>query len=66
MDYSKKSKIRIYFKNGGCDVIPGKLWDDYEVVNGYFVVIKDGHWIAGYNLSEVLAYVIDLKKKKKK
>ena len=47
MGYSKKSKIRIYFKNGGCDVIPGKLWDDY-------------------NLSEVLAYVIDLKKKKKK
>jgi len=63
---SKKSRIKIYFKDGGNDVIPGKFWDDYEIVNGYFTLIKKGRYVAGYNLSEVLAYVIDLKKKKKK
>lgn len=66
MAYSKKSRIKICFKDGGCDVIPGKFWDDYEIQNNYFTVIKDGHWVAGYNLNEVLCYVVNLKKKKKK
>lgn len=46
----KKKKIRIYFYDGKCDVIPQKLWDDYEVNHGLFVVKKKGAWIAFYNM----------------
>lgn len=46
----KKQKIRIYFKDGKCDVIPQRLWDDYEVNGNLFVVKKNGAWIAFYNL----------------
>lgn len=46
----KKQKIRIFFKDGKCDVIPQRLWDDYEVNYGLFVVKKNEAWIAFYNL----------------
>jgi len=46
----KKQKIRIFFKDGKCDVIPQRLWDDYEVNDGLFVVKKNEAWIAFYNL----------------
>lgn len=46
----KKQKIRIYFQDGKCDVIPQRLWDDYEVNGNLFVVKKNGAWIAFYNL----------------
>ena len=42
MSKHKKRKIRVYFKDGKVDVIPQKLWDDYEVNCGLFVVKKCG------------------------
>ena len=46
----KKRKIKIFFTDGKVDVIPQRLWDDYEVNNGLFVVKKHGEWIAFYKM----------------
>ncbi len=58
MSKPKKRKIKVYFKDGKCDVIPQKLWDDYECNYGYFVVKKKGEWIAIYNMSIVACVVV--------
>lgn len=53
-----KRKIRIYFKDGKCDIIPQRLWDDYEVNYGLFVVKKDGAWIAFYQIDIIACVVV--------
>lgn len=53
-----KRKIRIYFKDGKCDIIPQRLWDDYEVNYGLFVVKKDGAWIAFYQIDMIACVVV--------
>lgn len=53
-----KRKIRIYFKDGKCDIIPQRLWDDYEVNYGLFVVKKDGAWIAFYQIDMIACMVV--------
>ena len=58
MSKHKKRKIRVYFKDGKVDVIPQKLWDDYEVNCGLFVVKKCGEWIAFYNLDMIACMVV--------
>lgn len=58
MSKQKKQKIRIYFKDGKCDVIPQKLWDDYEVNDGLFVIKKKGAWIAFYNLDMIACMAV--------
>ena len=57
MSNKKKKKIRIYFKDGKTDVIPQKLWDDYEVNHGLFVVKKNGEWIAFYSIDIIACMV---------
>ena len=49
----KKKKITIWFRDGKSDVIPQRLWDDYEINGGQFVVKKKGAWIAVYNLNDI-------------
>ena len=58
----KKQKIRIYFRDGKKDIIPQKLWDDYDFIakdsGTYLAVIKNEQWIAIYNMRDVLAFVV--------
>lgn len=54
----KKQKIRIYFKDGKCDVIPQKFRDDYEVNDNLFVVKKHGAWIAFYSMDIIACMVV--------
>ena len=54
----KKQTIRIFFKDGKTDVIPQKLWDDYEYNYGLFVVKKKGAWIATYNMDVVACITV--------
>ena len=58
----RKQTIRIFFRDGKKDVIPQKLWDDYEVIakdsGVHLVIIKNEQWIAGYNLKDVTAGVV--------
>ena len=54
----KKRKIKIFFRDGKCDIIPQRLWDDYEVNSGLFVVKKDGAWIAFYQIDEISCMVV--------
>jgi len=58
----KKQKIRIFFRDGKKDIIPQKLWDDYEVLakdSGiYLIIIKNEQWIAGYNMRDVTAFTV--------
>lgn len=51
--------IEIYMKDKvgietGVHRISASSWDDYEIVNGLFVVKKDGAWVAIYNLASVI------------
>jgi len=61
----KFGKIRIYFKNGKTDVIPKKLWDDYEVNGTLLVVKRCGVWVYLYSLDEIAAVIVDNKVIKK-
>ena len=54
----KKRKIKIYFRDGKCDIIPQRLWDDYEVNYGLFVVKKNGAWIAFYQMDLIECMVV--------
>ena len=58
----RKQTIRIFFRDGKKDVIPQKLWDDYEIIakdSGiHLIIIKNEQWIAGYNLKDVTAWVV--------
>ena len=61
--HKKKQKIKIFFRDGKKDVIPQKLWDDYDVIakdSGlWLIIIKKEQWIAGYNMKDVTAFVVD-------
>lgn len=61
--HKKKQKIKIFFRDGKKDIIPQKLWDDYDVIakdSGlWLVIIKKEQWIAGYNMKDVTAFVVD-------
>ena len=54
----KKQKIKIFFRDGKCDIIPQRIWDDYEVNGGLFVVKKKGAWIAFYQIDEISCMVV--------
>ena len=58
----RKQTNRIFFRDGKKDVIPQKLWDDYEIIakdsGVHLVIIKNEQWIAGYNLKDVTAWVV--------
>ncbi len=54
----KKQKIKIYFKDGKKDIIPQRLWDDYDYIDGMLVVIKKEQWIAMYNRDIIACVVI--------
>ena len=62
----KFGKIKVFFRDGKVDVIPKKLWDDYTYDGSLFVVKNSGAWIATYNIADVSAVVVDVKKKKHK
>ena len=57
----RKQTIRIFFRDGKKDVIPQKLWDDYEIIakdSGVHLVIIKNEQFAGYNLKDVTAWVV--------
>lgn len=54
----KKQKIKVYFKDGKIDVIPQKFWNDYDYIDHNFVVIKNGRWIAIYNMDIVACVIV--------
>ena len=54
----KKQEIRLYFRDGKTDIIPQKLWDDYMVIDGLFVVIKNEQWIAFYQMDIIECMVV--------
>lgn len=60
--HKKKQKIKIFFRDGKKDIIPQKLWDDYDVIakdSGlWLIIIKKEQWIAGYNMKDVTAFVV--------
>ena len=40
--HKKKQKIKIFFRDGKKDIIPQKLWDDYDVIakdSGLWLII---------------------------
>lgn len=63
MKKMKFKAIRVYFKDGKVDEIPKRLWTDYQYVDGLFVVIQKGAWIAVYNMDEVACITVDVKQK---
>ena len=60
----KFGKIRIYFRDGKMDVIPKKLWDDYEYNGCLFVVKRCGAWVYVYNMDDISAICVENKKRK--
>jgi hypothetical protein len=60
----KFGKIRIYFRDGKVDVIPKKLWDDYEYNGCLFVVKRCGAWVYTYNIGDVSCIIVNNKKVK--
>ena len=61
----KFGKIKVFFRDGKMDVIPKKLWDDYEYNGALFVIKRCGAWVATYNIGDVSAIVVDCRKKKR-
>ena len=59
----KFGKIKIYFRDGKVDVIPKKFWDDYEYNGTLFIVKRCGAWVYTYNIGDILAIIVDNKKK---
>lgn len=53
-----KQKIRIYFRDGKSDIIPQRLWDDYEVNYGLLVIKKNGAWVAFYQVDLIACMVV--------
>lgn len=60
----KFGKIKIYFRDGHVDVIPRKLWDDYEYNGTLFVVKRCGAWVCCYNIGDISAIIVNNKIKK--
>lgn len=58
MSKKKKRKIKLFFKDGKTDIIPQKLWDDYEINGNLFVVKKNGEWIAFYKMKTIDCMVV--------
>lgn len=62
MAKKKKQKIKVYFRDWKSDTLPQKWWDDYEVIikdsGAFLAIMKDGQWIAMYNLKDVLAFTV--------
>lgn len=62
MKRKKKQKIIVFFKDGCKDVIPQKLWDDYDYITKEnitsFVVKRKDQWIAIYNMDDVSCIVV--------
>ena len=58
----KKQKIRIFFRDGRKDIIPQRLWDDYDFIakdsGCYFVVIRKEQWIAAYNMKDITVWTV--------
>ena len=54
----KKRRIKIFFTDGKVDIIPQRLWDDYEVNSDLFVVKKHGEWIAFYKMDIIECMVV--------
>ena len=53
MSKKRKETLRIHFIDGKQDVVPQKLYDDYEYFDGNFAVIRKQEWIALYNMDIV-------------
>lgn len=60
----KFGKIRIYFRDGKVDVIPKKLWDDYEYNGCLFIVKRCDEWVYTYNIGDVSCIIVNNKKVK--
>lgn len=61
----KFGKIRIYFRDGKCDTIPKKLWDDYEYYRDWLVVKRKGVWVYVYNMDDISAVIVETRRVKK-
>lgn len=59
----KFGKIKIYFRDGKVDVIKKKSWDEYEYNGVLFVVKRSGAWVYTYNMMDVTAIIVKVKKK---
>ena len=59
-------RIRILFKDGNTDIIPKKLYDDYDYHDGWFVIMKNGKHIASYNMDDVTSVTVGKLEKKYK
>ena len=57
-------KIKIYFRDGKVDVIPKKLYDDYEYNGTLFVVKRCGAWVYCYNIGDISCIIVNNKLKK--
>lgn len=62
MKKKKKYKIQLKFVDGKTEVIPQKLWDDYEVNYGLFIVKKNEEWVAFYKMDIIECMVIKRQK----
>ena len=62
----KFGKITVYFRDGRTDVIPKRLWDDYEYNGALFVVKRYGALVYTYNIGDITAIIVKVKKRKKK
>lgn len=62
----KFGKIKIYFRDGKVDVIPKKLYDDYEYNGALFIVKRRGAWVYTYNIGDISAIIVNNKVVKKK
>lgn len=53
MKIMNKATIRVFFKDGRVGEMRSDIWDDYEYINGMFVVKRRGVWISIYNMDSV-------------
>lgn len=54
----RKADIRVTYKDGTIYIIPKKFWDDYEYLDGYFVVKRRGAWIGIFNMDSIARIII--------
>ena len=52
-------RIKIQFRNANSIIIDEDAWDDYDIYNGFIVIIKDEAWVALYNMKDVFSLVLE-------
>ena len=58
MKIMNKATIKICYKDDQVEEIPSHIWDDYDYMDGLFIVKRRGVWIGIYNMDVVACIVV--------